>query len=81
MLALEGETFLNNHRGPYRLQLIRPFATKPGFFRSEWLSGVTDSDDVADEALGYLTDPRDNVVSVFVWSQAENQFVGGYRRV
>lgn len=72
-------SFLDNHMGPFRLQVIRPFATKKGFYRSEWLPGMSDKDDVAEEAMAILTDPRDTVITVCVWSVREGQFVGIYR--
>lgn len=64
-----------NHRGPYRLHVARPIKSKPGFYRSEWLKGSVDADDVPDEALSLLTDPRDSIVSVTIWSEREQCFV------
>ena len=72
-------TFLDNHRGPFQLVLTRPFVTKPGFFRSEWLTGETEREDVEGEARAFLSDPRDTIVRVHVWSIREQQFIGGYR--
>ena len=72
-------TFLDNHRGPFRLMLTRPYVTRKGFYRSEWIMGLTERDDVESEALGYLTDPRDTVIGVNVWSASEQQFIGGYK--
>lgn len=66
---------LARHRGPYRLEVTRPFTTKAGFFRTEWLPGIVESEDVGDEALALLSDPRDTIVSVGVWSEREQQFV------
>ena len=68
------------HRGPYSLLVIRPYATKPGFFRSEWLPGAVEADDVENEALALLTDPRDNIDRVHVWSDREDQFVFSFKR-
>lgn len=68
--------FLDNHRGPFRLCVTRPCATKPGFFRSEWLKGSVDRADVEDEARALLQDPRDSIQHVAVWSVTEGQFVG-----
>jgi hypothetical protein len=70
---------LNNHRGPYRLMVTRPFVTKPGFFRSEWLTGEIDRDDVESEARALLGDPRDTIHSVHIWSVREQQFVGSLK--
>jgi len=60
------------------MSLRRPFTTKRGFYRSEWLKGESSRDEVADEAIAILTDPRDTVVSINVWSVTEQQFIGGY---
>jgi hypothetical protein len=72
--------WLSAHRGPFRLCVTRPFATKPGFFRSEWLVGEVHRDDVPDESQALLDDPRDTIISVSVWSVREECFVGGFRR-
>lgn len=71
------EPFTSRHRGPYQLLVIRPFKTKVGFYRSEWLSGETQSDEVMDEVDALLTDPRDNISSIHIWSIKEEQFVWG----
>jgi hypothetical protein len=66
---------LDCHRGPYLFCVSRPFATKPGFYRSEWLKGTVDRGDVGEEALALLTDPRDTIVNVAIWSEREQAFV------
>ena len=71
------ETFLDRHRGPYRLVVTRP-AKKPGFYQTEWLTGATDRDNVESEARALLADPRDTVTRVDLWSLREDCFVGGY---
>lgn len=68
------------YRGPFRLMVVRPFATKPGFFRSEWLPGVVDSADITAEARALLTDPRDSIVTVDIWSEREQKFIHTYRK-
>lgn len=68
--------WLTAHRGPFRLVVVRPFATKPGFFRSEWLKGEVERDDVVEEARSLLTDPRDTIVGVYVWSVREECYAG-----
>lgn len=72
-------TFLDNHRGPYLLCVTRPFKTKAGFYRSEWLKGEVSRDDVEAEARSLLADKRDSIISVSLWSVKEECFVGGYR--
>lgn len=73
------EDILNNHRGPYVFMVTRPFATKPGFHRSEWLKGEVDREDVGAEALALLADKRDTITLVCVWSQREQAFVTSIR--
>lgn len=70
---------LDRHRGPYTFQLYRP-ASKPGFHTSEWVPGVVSKDDVIELATMHLTDPRDTVEDIGVWSQTEGQFVTVIRR-
>jgi hypothetical protein len=66
-------------RGPFLLCITRPGAKK-GFWTSEWLKGEVSKDDVEEEAQALLTDPRDSVVVVNVWSLKDGQFVGGWKR-
>lgn len=63
---------LARHRGPYRLVAVRP--TKKGYM-SEWLKGEVDTDDIAEETLALLADPRDTIVWIHIWSVRESQFV------
>ena len=67
-------TTLKAHRGPFRFNLMRP-AKKLGFFTSEWLTGLTSREDVLEEAEALLTDPRDTIVAVFVFSEPEQAHV------
>ena len=66
---------LDNHRGPYIFCVVRPHPKKKGFYRSEWLKGSTEREDVGPEAMALLTDPRDTVIQVAVWSEREACFV------
>jgi len=68
-----------NHRGPYFLYVVRP-ARKPGFMAGEWLLNPRDAEDVEEESRAYLTDPRDTVSFINVWSDREEQFVMTFRR-
>lgn len=70
-------SFLDNHRGPFRLVVTRP-AKKPGFHSTEWLKGEVDRDDVLSEAQALLTDPRDTITHVGIWSVTESSFAGSY---
>jgi hypothetical protein len=71
-------TFIDAHRGPFRLVVSRP-TTKAGFHRTEWLAGTTDRDDVEAEARALLDDPRDTISHVAIWSETEEAFVGVIR--
>ncbi len=70
---------LSRHRGPFLFCLTRPVEkTKnwaTGRYSSEWLKSEVQKEDVVEEARSLLTDPRDTVSSIGVWSQKENVFV------
>lgn len=68
---------LERHRGPYTLAVTRP--TRRGF-ATEWLSGLVDAEEVEDEARALVTDPRDTITHVSVWSEKENCYVLVVRR-
>lgn len=74
-----GRTWQERHRGPYSLSVTREYASKKGFYRTEWLSGTVEADEVEDEAMALLTDPRDRISAVSVWSEREQQYVMSYR--
>jgi hypothetical protein len=67
------------YRGPFRLCVTRP-ASKPGFYRSEWLAGTVATEDLTAEARALLTDPRDRIQHINVWSEREQKFVHTFRR-
>jgi hypothetical protein len=60
--------------------VVRPHPKKSDRSVSEWLKGESSKDEIEEEVMGLLTDPLDNITSVAVWSDAENQFVGIYQR-
>lgn len=66
---------LARHRGPFVFCVGRPHAKRPGFHTSEWLQGSIERDDVLSEAEALLSDPRDTITTVSVWSEREQQFV------
>lgn len=72
-------TFIHNHRGPFLFNVSRP-AKKAGFFTSEWLKGNVEPEDIPAEAHALLTDPRDTINYVAVWSEREACFIGGYAK-
>lgn len=67
------------HRGPYRFHVERPSKGKTGY-RNEWLPGSVPTWDAEEEARALLTDPRDTILRVHVWSEREQQFVMTYRK-
>lgn len=74
--------WLAAHRGPYRFCLTRDTGSqaKPRHrFTTEWLAGEVVRDEVETDAQALLTDPRDTIVSVSVWSVSGNQFIGAIR--
>jgi hypothetical protein len=73
------DDILNNHRGPYLFMVTRPFATKKGFHRSEWLKGEVDREDVGPEAIALIEDTRDTITFVCVYSVREQAFVTSIR--
>lgn len=73
------QAWIANHRGPFRFCVTRPHPRKEGVFASEWLVGEIDKDDVEAEAGALLTDPRDTITSIAVWSVREESFVGTFK--
>jgi hypothetical protein len=69
--------WIRNHRGPF-IFCVNRHAKKPGLFTSEWLKGEVEREDIPAEALALLTDPRDGITYVGVWSESEQSFVGGF---
>lgn len=69
--------FWSRHRGPFSLFLVRPGKKN---LKGEWLKGSIGGAEVEEEARTFLTDPRDKVLRVHVWSDTENQFVMTYRK-
>ena len=66
---------LSRHRGPFLFCLTRPGVKSR--FKSEWLKSEVASEDVWEEAKALLSDPRDTISAIHVWSQRENMFVVG----
>ena len=75
---------LRHHRGPFRLQVMRPRTVTKTRHRAgctvDTLNGTVDRDDVRDDAYALLDDPRDTIESVYVWSEREQQHVTTYRK-
>lgn len=65
---------LARHRGPYQFCIYRP-GKRAGFSRSEFLTGLVEPEDVGSEAWALLTDPRDTIEGVSVWSTHSDQFI------
>lgn len=79
-VVLNAEPFWHRHRGPFVLVVSRPMVTKRGFWRSERLSGSSDGLTTQEEAYALLTDPRDTIDGVSIWSEREEMFVMNYRK-
>lgn len=71
---------LDRHRGPFVLQVLRPTPTRKSPASTETLPGTVARWDVKEEAHSLLTDPRDTIESVYVFSESERQHVTTYRR-
>ena len=74
---------IRRHRGPFRLQVGRPYtgrSTRKPDMTYETLAGTVTRDDVVEEATAFLTDPRDSVTVVHVFSDREQQHVTTYHR-
>lgn len=61
------------------MMVVRPSKGRAGA-KTEWLKGTVSSADIAEEAEALLSDPRDKILRVHVWSEKENQFVHTFRR-
>lgn len=46
---------------------------------AEWLPGEVEKLDAQSEARTLLADPRDTIVSIWLWSVPEGQFIGAFR--
>ena len=55
--------------------VYRPHPKKAGVEISEKLKGNVDQDDIESEARALLTDPRDTITDITVWSDTEEQMV------
>ena len=71
-----------HHRGPYVFCVLRkaPTAAKPWRHTTEWLKGHVEPEDIPAEAQALLSDQRDTIVAVCVFSDYEQQHVTTYRR-
>jgi hypothetical protein len=63
---------LTRHRGPFVFMVQRKGKKGP---ETEWLKGEVPKEDVEEEALTILEDPRDSVENIALWSIKEEQFV------
>jgi hypothetical protein len=78
--------FFERHQGPFQLVVYRPGTRKTqgvsgGLLHTrEVLSGSVAGDEVEEEALSLMGDPRDTIDMVEVWSEMEQQHVMTYRK-
>lgn len=71
---------LDHHRGPFRLSVIRETPARKIKWHAEALKGTFKRADIPEEAQMLLTDPRDTITSVLVWSVSEQRHVTTYKR-
>lgn len=60
--------------------ITRPHAKKRGHVTGEWLPGNVDTAEAAEEAEALLSDPRDTISGVYLWSDRHSCFVNKWRR-
>ncbi len=74
------EPFYRRHRGPFQLQVLRLAQSGKHKHSVACLeSPVSAGEDVEQEAMSLLTDPRDTIIAVAVWSIPESQHVCTFR--
>ena len=71
---------LTRHRGPFALTVCRETPTRKLKWHTEALKGTFRAGDVREEAQMLLTDPRDAITAVYVWSVREQQHVFTLRK-
>jgi hypothetical protein len=64
--------FYLRHRGPFRLVAVRQTPKGPAV---QWLKGNVEGEEAEAEAKALMTDPRDTIDAVEVWSERQSQFV------
>ncbi len=69
-----------HHRGPYILGVLRDAPRRKAKVTYDLLPGKVEVDDIRDEAQALLSDKRDTILSVYVFSVREEQYVTAYRR-
>jgi hypothetical protein len=79
------EALLSRHRGPFILVAFRPkkvtrFGRPEMTEEKEVIATGVSKEDVLELADSFLSDPRDSIVAIHVWSERENQFLGGVRK-
>ena len=70
------EPFHMRHKGPFQLQIqrtMKPYGRYHLGWSAECLAGSVDGLDVESECMALLTDPRDSIAAVAVWSIPESQ--------
>jgi hypothetical protein len=72
--------FYTRHKGPYQLQVLRLAQSGKHKHSVACLEAPVDAgEDVETECMALLTDPRDTIVAVAVWSVPESQHVATFR--
>jgi hypothetical protein len=80
MLAVSTQREIyGRHRGPYTLLLTREMKTeKKSTLVNDHMTGPFSGEEAHEEARMLVTDPRENILDVHVFSNTEGQFIGAY---
>jgi hypothetical protein len=69
-----------HHRGPYVFGVMRETPKRKMKYHYDALPGKVEVDDIREEARALLSDKRDTITSVYVYSVSEEQHVTTYTR-
>ena len=69
-----------HHRGPYMFGVMRETPRRKMPYHYDALPGKVEVEDIESEARALLSDKRDTITSVYVWSETEQQHIMTYRR-
>ena len=70
----------DHHRGPYVFAVIRETPKRKMKYTFDTLPGKVEVEDIEDEAKALLSDKRDTITSIYVFSAYEDQHVTTYTR-
>lgn len=74
---------VERRQGPFTLSIVRRVEktekNNTGL-ETTGLKGTVAKEDVEGDAVALLTDPRDTIIRVLVWSEREDQHITTYRK-